>query len=250
MHQGLNRYTVQSIVQHRTQDFFKTATRTSISQTIRKTIQQFIVTGCLVFLLFVVPVGTRVAHADDAISTATQEFLNAVNEARTNFDTFSRESKDLLSQGIRESQAMLSDLPTQLEKFAAETDLTTRDRLRRDIIAKQQSLTELTNSFDTQIAAAEQAEKQYKTAIDDAYDLFKKSISQTQDGLKTETHDKVASLKQTLKETAKAISSVSNGTSRITTGKVPFTPTQWDEQFSSLEAVLEKASDAIQALVE
>lgn len=227
-----------------------TAIKTIVSKNAKNMIQPLIATVCLVMLLLVAPVWTGVAQADDSISTATQEFLNAVNEARSSFDTFSRESKDLLSQGIRESQSLLNDLPTQLEQFAAETDITTRDELRREIVAKQQSLAELTNSFDTRITAAEQAEKQYKTTIDNAYDLFKKSISQSQDGLKTETHEKVANLKQTLKETAKAISGVSNGTSRIATGKVPFTPSQFDEQFSSLNAVFEKASNAIQSLVE
>jgi hypothetical protein len=272
VHQGLNWHTVQFAIETIETTVRKTAKKTiiAVATTVRtgtflwargarpqkcpksngSSYQQFITAVCIAILLFVAPVGMGVAQADDSISTATQEFLETVNEARANFDTFSRESKDLLSQGIRESQALLKDLPTKLEKFAAETDVTARDALRREIVEKQQSLAELTNSFDTRIAAAEQAEKQYKTAIDDAYDLFKKSISQTQDGLKTETHEKVASLKQSLKETAKAISGVSNGTSRIATGKVPFTPTQFDEQFSSLNAVFEKASNAIQSLVE
>jgi chromosome segregation ATPase len=219
----------------------------AVATLVKRSMQLVVITGCAMLLLFPAPVLAAPAP-DDAISTATQEFLQSVSQARTAFEQFSRESQDLLSQGIRESQQLLQQLPAELEQFAAETDVATRDELRQAIVDNQQSLEQLTASFDAQISAAEQADKQYKTAIDSTYDSFKKSISAAQAELKSATHAKIADLKQTLKETSKAIEGLSSGTTRIATGKVPFTPGQFDQQISALDAVFEKASSVIQSL--
>ena len=178
---------------------------------------------------------------------AAQQFAKTVTDARSVFTDLSKEANGLLD-GFDDIQGLLKGLPDELTKVGTAPDLAAKTALQNELTTKQQALKTFTQSFSDWITKAETADKQYEKTVDTAEAEFKKAFKASQSDLKTQTHDSVASLKQTFKQTSKLISSLADSTTKAVSGKGTFLPAQYDEQLATLNKAFADVKAAIAAL--
>lgn len=205
-------------------------------------------TVLLALVLFIAPVWTKNAQADDlGLIPAAEEYIQTVQEARAVFDTLATEAETFL-QGSSEVQQTFQNLPQDLERLAAAPDVETRTQIQTEITAKQQSLKTFAQSFSTWLSKAELADEQYSQTVETANDKFEKAIEAAEDLLKTQTHGKVKALKQTFKQTSKLISSLADSSTKAVSGKGVFVQAQFDEQLAALNTALGQVDTAVKSL--
>lgn len=213
----------------------------------RRLTRNVLITGCMA-LLFVFPWSSP-ARADDlGLVTAAQEFTKSVTEARSVFSDLASEAQGLLDQNLDEVQAVLTGLPDDLTQIGAAPDLAARTALQTELTAKQQSLKAFSQSFSEWLSKAELADKQYEKTVDAAEDTFKQALKASEASLKAQTHGSLSTLKQSLKQTSKLISGLTDSTSKVAGGKGLFVPTQYEEQLATLNKVFDDLKAAIVAL--
>lgn len=199
-------------------------------------------------ILFITPIWTQAAQADDlGLIPAAEEYIQTVQEARAVFDTLATDAESFL-QGSSEVQQTFQDLPKDLERLAAAPDVETRTQIQSEITTKQQALKTFAQSFSTWLSKAELADEQYSQAVEAANDKFEAAIEAAEDSLKTQTHGKVKALKQTFKQTSKLISSLADSSTKAASGKGTFVQAQFDEQLTALSTALGQVDEAVKSL--
>lgn len=217
----------------------------------RKSSKRILATALMAILLLITPALTGTAQADDQnLVAAAQDFFKTIDNARTVFNDFSRDSQGFLDQGIDEAEKIFRDLPKQLERLSTESNANDREKIRRNVVAKQKTLNEFAQAFDDRIAEADRADRQFQKSVDDAYNTLLQSAKGTQDSLKSQSHQQVASLDQSFRETAKAISSLSDSTNRILNGKISLQQSRWNDQLSALSQTFDNVNGVLKTLVD
>ena len=213
-----------------------------------KQLKQVTIAMLVALLVVISPLWNGAAQADDlGFVAAAQQFAKTVTDARSVFTDLSKEANGLLD-GFDDIQGLLKGLPDELTKVGTAPDLAAKTALQNELTTKQQALKTFTQSFSDWIAKAETADKQYEKTVDTAEAEFKKAFKASQSDLKTQTHDSVASLKQTFKQTSKLISSLADSTTKAVSGKGTFLPAQSDEQLATLNNAFADVKAAIAAL--
>ncbi len=202
----------------------------------------------LMTLLLLFP-WSRPAQADDlGLVTAAEEYTKAITDARSVFSDLASEAQGLLDQSLEDVTATLTSLPDALTQIGAAPDLEARTALQTELTAKQDSLKTFTQSFSEWLAKAELADKQYEKTVDVAKDSFKKALKTSEASLKAQTHGSLTTLKQSLKQTSKLISGLTDSTSKVAGGKGMFVQTQYDAQLDSLNKAFDEVKAAVAAL--
>lgn len=199
--------------------------------------------------LLMTPIWTQVAQADDlGLVTAAEAYVKTVQDARSVFSDLATEAQTFLQQGNGDVQQAFQELPKDLERLAAAPDIETRTQIQSEITAKQQSLKTFATSFGDWITKAETADKQYEKTVEAANEQFEQAVEAAEDTLKTASHDQVATLKKTFKQTSKLISSLADSTSKAASGKGVFVQTQYDEQLAALSQAFDQMLEAVKTL--